>query len=387
MTSLPIEVVHAIGLLALLAWVYLLGFHGGFWRADQRLSDVTTPRETWPSVVCIIPARNEAETIAPTVESLLSQEYAGPLRIVVVDDNSADGTADLVPTDPRCSVLSGAPLPAGWTGKVWAMNQGFESIAFENDAADYVLFTDADIAHDTGSVGRLVNKAEANGLALTSLMVRLDAGGLWGQLLIPAFVFFFQKLYPFPVVNNPKRRMAAAGGGMLVRREALIGAGGLNEIRDALIDDCALRALLKRHGPIWLGLTTDVVSLRPYDGLREIWRMVARTAFHQLRYSSLILAGCLLGLALLYIVGPYVVVYGILTADGLAAGLGLAAWALMTLAYVPTVRLYNLSSAWAVSLPLLGLLYGLMTLDSARRHWIGAGGAWKGRKHTPNQET
>lgn len=376
-------VAQGLGLLAVAAWLYLLGLHGEFWRADQRLSNVRPgDRETWPAVACVIPARNEADTIAETVNGLLAQDYAGALNIVVVDDNSEDGTASLVPRDSRCQVVTGKPLAAGWTGKLWAMHQGVAAVA-EVDA-EYLLFTDADIAHDVGSISRLVAKAEADGLALTSLMVRLDASGFWGRLLIPAFVFFFQKLYPFPRVNQPNRRMAAAAGGcMLVRRAAFERAGGLDCIRGELIDDCALGRLMKGQGPIWLGLTRSVVSLRPYDGLNEIWRMVARTAFHQLSYSALLLVGCLLGLAVLYVAGPAVVIWGISTGDGMASGLGAAAWALMAAAYVPTVRLYDLPAAWAASLPLAGLFYGAMTADSARRHWLGAGGAWKGRTHTP----
>jgi len=375
------DVAAAIGLLAAFAWIYLLGFHGGFWRADQRLPDRVPPLENWPSVACVIPARNEAETIAATVNSLLAQEYEGALTVIVVDDNSTDGTAEAVPRDDRCSVISGEPLVAGWTGKVWAMHQGFQQV---DAATDYVLFTDADIVHDPSSVARLVSKAQPNNLTMTSLMVRLDAGGFWGQLLIPAFVFFFQKLYPFPTVNNPRRKMAAAAGGcMLVNREALVKAGGLEKISDALIDDCALGALMKTQGPIWLGLTSEVRSLRPYDGLGEIWTMVARTAFHQLRYSVFILIGCVMGLALLYVAGPGVAIYGVVMMDGVALGLGIAAWALMAVAYAPTVRLYGLSTGWVATLPLCGLLYGLMTVDSARRHWMGVGGTWKGRTHSP----
>ncbi|MCP5373239.1 MAG: glycosyltransferase [Hyphomicrobiales bacterium] len=368
--------------LALAAWVWLLALHGRFWRGDQRLSDATPDQA--PAVAVVIPARNEAETIAEAVASHLDQDYAGPVRVIVVDDNSDDGTAEAARAvgDDRVTVVAGAPLAAGWTGKLWAVEQGIRAAAELAPEARYLLLTDADIEHDPDSLRPLVAKAEAGNLDLVSLMARLRCKTRWEQLLIPAFVFFFQKLYPFPRVNDPRRRTAAAAGGcMLVRRRALDDAGGMAAIRDRVIDDCALAALLKARGPIWLGLTDRVHSLRAYPRLSDVWDMVARTAFVQLRHSSLLLAGTVLGMALLYLVPPVVGMGAVLAGDRLAANLGLGAWLLMTVAYGPTLRLYRLSILEGFTLPYAALLYTLMTVDSARRHWRGAGAAWKGRTY------
>lgn len=372
---------------SLLAWVWLLFLRGGFWRADQRLADREGGgRGPWPSVAAVVPARDEAETIGATVSSLLSQDYPGPLSVIVIDDNSADGTArratEAVNGDPRFHLLSGAPLPAGWTGKLWAVAQGVDLAATAVPDSEFLLLTDADIVHDRGNLRRLVGKAAGERLDLVSLMVRLRCGSFWEKLLIPAFVFFFQKLFPFAWVNDPHRSTAAAAGGcMLVRRAALDAAGGIAAIRDRLIDDCALATLLKRRGRIWLGLATETISLRRYDKLSEIARMVARTAFEQLGNSSLLLAGTLAGMAVLYAVPPISLLVGLAAGHpGMAAAGGLA-WAVMTFACWPTVRLYRLFPPWAAVLPLAAILYTAFTLESARRTWQGKGGTWKGRSY------
>jgi len=242
--------------------------------------------------------------------------------------------------------------------------------------------TDADIEHDPGNVRRLVFKAEAEGRHLVSLMVKLRCESVWERLLIPAFVFFFQKLYPFPAVNDPHSRTAAAAGGcMLVRRETLAQAGGIDAIRSEVIDDCALARLIKKRGPIWLGLATRTRSLRAYDGLAEIWDMVARTAYVQLRHSVPALAGTVVGMAVIYLVPPLAFAVGTALRDGALAAAGLLAWLVMALAYGPTLALYGRSVAWAVALPAAAGLYTLMTVSSAYRHWRGRGAAWKGRHY------
>ena len=366
-------------LVSLIAWIGLLLFRGGFWRADQRLGPAAAEPADWPCVAVVIPARNEAETIGRTVASLVEQDYPGEFIVIVVDDNSDDGTAAAAGTADRLSVIAGRPLEAGWSGKLWAVQQGLEHAAGALPDAAYVLMTDADIIHPPHSLRRLVGKAEAGRLDLVSLMVRLRCATFWERLLIPAFVFFFQKLFPFPWVNDARRSIAAAAGGcLMVRRAALDRAGGIEPIRHRLIDDCALAARIKPGGPIWLGLGEDVHSLRSYDRLGGIWRMVARSAFEQLRHSPAALFGTVAAMAVIYVVPPLAVVAG----DPIAAGCGFVAWLLMAVACRPTLSLYGLSAWRGLLLPVAALLYTLMTVDSARRHWQGRGGMWKGRSYS-----
>lgn len=373
--------------LALAAWLGLVVGHGGFWRADQRLP-AAAPART-PSVVAVVPARDEAEVIGRSVGSLLSQHYDGPFRLVVVDDHSGDGTADLARAAAdrtgaadRLLVVGAAPLPQGWAGKMWAVAQGVIKAGEVAADAEYLLLTDADIVHGDDMLARLVAKAEADRLDLVSLMVRLNCDSAAERLLVPAFVFFFQKLYPFPRVNDPASPVAgAAGGCMLVRRTALEKAGGIPAIKDAIIDDCALARRLKAGGPIWLGLTRRTVSIRRYPHLSDIWNMVARTAYTQLRYSPPLLLGTVVGMALLYLVPPLAFLSGAAMAHPWLAAWGGAAWLVMSAAYLPTLALYRLPPWRALTLPWAGLLYTLMTVDSAWRHWRGRGGAWKGRTY------
>jgi len=377
----------AIATAAAAIWLYLIIGRGGFWRTRERDTSLAQSGQrlpaSWPSITAIVPARNEAASVGETVASLLRQRYPGRFTITVVDDQSTDGTAEVarlaaeaMEAADRLTVLRGSDLSPGWTGKVWAMRQGVAYAANQPAPPDFFLFTDADIAYAPDALPRLVSGAVTRKTVLTSLMVKLRCQSMAERLLIPAFVFFFQKLYPFAWVNDPARRTAAAAGGcMLVRREALEKAGGLDAIRDALIDDCALAAVMKPQGPIWLGLTADVHSLRAYPTLNEIRRMVARSAYAELRYSPLRLAGAVLGLALTYVAPPLLAVF----ADGTAQALGAAAWALMTLAYLPTLRFYGLSPLWSLALPAVAAIYLGYTIDSALQHWQGRGGAWKGR--------
>jgi hopene-associated glycosyltransferase HpnB len=372
MTAPLVIVIVSLG-----AWIYLLAFRGGFWRARQR-DDLDEPDEppAWPDVVAVVPARNEADVVAQAIGSLRRQDYPGHFRIIVVDDNSDDGTADVARTAEGThplEVVAGAPLAEGWTGKLWAQSQGVANAATSSPA--YILFTDADISHERTNLRRLVARAEADELVLTSLMARLMVRSGWERLLIPSFVFFFQMLFPFAWVNDPARPTAAAAGGcMLVRREALERAGGLAAIRDNIIDDCALARLVKRHGPIWLGLTRRVQSLRPYASLGDIARMVSRSAYAQLGFSPLLLAVTLAGLAIVFVVPPL-----LWLVPGRAQPFSLLAWVVMAVAVQPTLRVYRLWGLWSLTLPFAAALYGAFTLWSAIQHWRGRGGRWKGR--------
>jgi len=375
--------------LTAISFVSLLGlyfFRGGFWRADQKLSEQTEECNPWPAVTAVIPARNEAATIQRAVMSLLRQNYLGAFNIVVVDDGSVDQTARLAKEAAAerdiVTVISGQPLPEGWTGKLWALDQGLR-IGFDQwPQTEYWLLTDADIEHDPSVLKRLVAKAESGKLDLVSLMVRLYCESFWERLLVPAFVFFFQKLYPFPFVNHPERSEAAAAGGcMLVRRSALAAVGGIASVRDNLIDDCALAMRISQQGPVWLGLASRTQSVRTYQGLSEIWAMVTRTAFTQLSYSRALLAATVISMSVIYCVPPLAVAYGIAFEQVWVAGLGGGAWWLMTAMYWPTLRIYDLPLMRGFLLPVAAFLFILMTADSAWLHWKGKGGLWKGRSY------
>ena len=377
--------------LSILIWLALLLGRGGFWRANQRLPAGLDPLPDWPEVVAIIPARDEAQTIGAVLASHAATDYRGQFSVILVDDGSTDGTAEIAHAIAATSpcpihVLQAPPLPPGWTGKLWALETGARAANSLASGARYILLTDADITHAPDTLARLVAHSERQGLALASLMARLDARGFWGALLIPAFVFFFQKLYPFPWINDPSRGTAgAAGGCILIRRDALAGIGDLTAIRGALIDDCALAAMVK-HGPprraIWLGLASDeAISLRDNRALAAVWKMVTRTAFTQLRHSTLLLTGSVLAMAVAYLAGPLALFLSPLHGDNLAGNLGAIAWMLSAIAYLPTIRLYGRPVWEAAGLPLAALLYGAMTISSAIAHWRGRGGAWKGRTY------
>jgi hopene-associated glycosyltransferase HpnB len=378
-----------IASIALLAWLYLLIFNKGFWRLTEHDSRFAPPGAAVPQgarVIAIVPARDEAEVIRASVSSLLQQDFPGRLEIVLVDDESTDGTGDIARARAaelgaagRLTVLRSDGPADGWTGKIAAMHRGFTYVRSLPGQPDFVLFCDADIAFEPHVLARLVAGAAARGSVLSSLMVKLRCESPAERWFIPAFVFFFQKLYPFRAVNDPRSRIAgAAGGVMLVRPESLAAAGGLPAIRDSLIDDCALGALMKKQGPIWLGLTDDVYSLRPYPHLRDIERMVTRSAYAQLHYSPGKLAGAVAGMCLVYLAPPALVF-----AEAPARDIALVTWLIMAQAYMPSLRFYGLSRAGAFALPLIAACYTWFTAVSAWRHMRGRGGEWKGRYQAP----
>jgi hopene-associated glycosyltransferase HpnB len=376
----------AISAASLLAWLYLHTAHGGFWRCDQRLTGNEPEPPHWPAVTAVVPARDEVELIPATLRSLLDQDYPGELRIVLSDDESSDGTGDAAralarthPNGARLEVVRTPERPPGWVGKMWAVESGVRA-ASATAPPEYWLLTDADVEHGRDNLRRLVSKAESERLDLVSLMVLLHAGSGWDGLLVPAFVYFFQKLYPFRRVNDPRSRTAgAAGGCVLVRRDALARAGGIEALRGEVIDDCALGRAVKRGGPIWLGLSETERSIRPYQGIGDVWNMVARSAYTQLKHSPFIVAGTLLGLALLYVIPPITVLAWPSHGSVAAAGLALGAWTLQARTFAPTLALYDRSAWWGFALPVAGTLYAAMTVDSARRHFRRQGAVWKGR--------
>ncbi len=416
-----------LAVLALLTWAYLLLGHGRFWSAGPSLAPAA-PRAA-PAVDVVVPARDEAESIKAALRSLLAQEYGGALRVILVDDGSTDGTGEIarsVPTvvaglDPAIhagprndagaapgervpidglrhmpfrvdgriksghdglgqetgsvalEIITGRPRPAGWSGKQWAVHQGVE-----RGSAPLILLCDADIVHDPAHLATLVAKLEADNLDLVSEMVALNCSSLAERALVPAFVFFFQLLYPFAAVNDPSKPLAAAAGGtMLVRRAALQRAGGIKALRGKLIDDVALAGLLKCRGRIWLGHSRLARSIRPYPTAGEVWRMVARTAYVQLRFSPLILLGTVAGLALVWLVPPVAAVFG----HSWARAAGLAAFAAACGSYLPTLRRFGLSPAWALLLPLVAAFYMAATIGSAIQHHRGRGAVWKRRAY------
>ena len=365
-----------IGGVSLVIWLVLIFAHGGFWLARERdTSRVPAHPSDWPEVVAIVPARDEADVIGRAIGSLRAQDYPGLFRVILVDDSSSDGTADIARATQgphALEVLTGQSLAPGWTGKLWAVAQGVEQAS---PAPRYLWLTDADIAHEPDTLRTLVARGEAGGLTLVSLMAELRCTSLAERALIPAFVFFFQMLYPFGRVNRPTGPGAAAGGCMLVRRDALAVAGGIDAIRTALIDDCTLGALLKNQGPIWLGLTHRSRSIRAYDDVGVIAAMISRSAYAQLGYSPLLLVGTLIGLALVYGVPPVLALAG----TGWARTSGAAAWLLMAISFQPMLRFYRRSPLWGVALPLIAAFYAGCTLLSAWQHMRGRGGMWKGR--------
>jgi hopene-associated glycosyltransferase HpnB len=380
-----VTVLSWIAALSLASWLWLALGQGFFWRTDVRLPERHAP-EHWPEVAVVIPARDEAETLPVSLASVLAQRYPGQARVILVDDNSSDGTGALArslgaaPGALPLTVSNPGEPPAGWTGKLWALRHGVE---LAGEDAELLLLTDADIAHAPDSLTELVRAAETQGLDLVSQMARLRTTTGWERLIVPAFVYFFAQLYPFRWSNRPSARTAAAAGGCtLVRADALRRAGGVAAIRGAVIDDVSLARAVKRSGGrTWLGLAEQVDSVRPYPELSQLWRMVSRSAYAQLRHNVLLLIGTVLGLALVYLVPPVATLAGAFGAGLSTLLFGAAAWLLMAGTYVPMLRYYRQPPADALLLPFTALLYLLMTLDSAVQHWRGRGAAWKGRTY------
>jgi hopene-associated glycosyltransferase HpnB len=377
--------------IALLAWIALMFGRGGFWRArvDTHLRDESASEEqTRITVYAVVPARNEAQTVGTAIASLTAQEFDGALRVFLVDDHSEDKTAEIARAAAaqtsraqRLEIVRASEPPSGWTGKLNAMECGVRAALGSSPPPDYWLFTDADIRHDRENVRKLVDKARRDHLAMVSLMVRLCCASAWERLLIPAFVFFFQKLYPFAWVNDPARETAAAAGGcILLAHDAFARMGGLRTIHDRLIDDCSLAGAVKATGgTIWLGLTNRTESMRRYETLEDIWSMVKRSAYTQLEYSPAMLALTVVGMALLYIIPLVALASGVVLHDVLLAVLGAGALLLQAIAYRPTLLAYGLDQRQVLTLPFAAALYTAMTADSALAHVRKRGGVWKGR--------
>jgi hopene-associated glycosyltransferase HpnB len=370
-----------IGAATITIWVYLLFFRGGFWWRPFRRSVVATSVSAC-SVVAVIPARDEAEVIGRAVASLLAQQFPGELKILVVDDQSSDSTAEAARAaaaanggSDRLTICRGTPVPSGWTGKLWAVRQGIELARSLHP--EYLLLTDADIVHSAGNLGELVSRSEAGGYDLVSLMVKLNCRSFWEKLLIPAFVFFFFKLYPPRWVADPSSRTSAAAGGcMLIRAGALDRIGGIDSIRGEIIDDCALARRVKSVGKVWLGASAHTRSVREYRSWRPVWDMTVRSAFAQLGYSAALLALTVLMLGLTYMAPPALL---LLSRQPAAMVCGAAAWLGMSIAFLPSLRAYDAPRAVALLLPLIALFYAAATVASAVLFWQGRGGYWKGR--------
>ncbi|MFJ5773988.1 glycosyltransferase [Streptomyces sp. NPDC093094] len=375
-----------ISAVSLAAWLWLLLCQGFFWRTDVRLPPRRDPRD-WPSVGVVVPARDEADVLPLSLPSLLAQDYPGRAEVFLVDDGSTDGTGELACELARrhgglpLTVGSPGEPPPGWTGKLWAVRHGIGLARARGP--EFLLLTDADIAHAPDSLRALVAAARTGGFDAVSLMARLRVASGWEQLIVPAFVYFFAQLYPFRRIGRRGSRTAAAAGGcVLLRTEAAERARIPDSIRQAVIDDVALaRAVKKGGGHIWLGLADRVDSVRPYPRLADLWRMVSRSAYAQLRHSPLLLAGTVAGLTLVYLVPPVALVAGAAAGSAAAAVLGGAAWLVMTATYVPMLRYYGRPLWLAPLLPFTAALYLLMTVDSAVQHRRGRGAAWKGRTY------
>ncbi|MFF8289335.1 glycosyltransferase [Streptomyces sp. NPDC016309] len=390
-----------IALGSVAAWAWLLLGQGFFWRTDQRLPRRADP-DRWPSVAVVVPARDEAEVLPLALPSLLAQDYPGPLEIFLVDDGSADGTGDVARAlavrcgGPPLTVTSPGPPEPGWTGKLWALRHGIALARARGGAAagpagapagaggpEFLLLTDADIAHEPDSLRELVAAATTNGLDLVSQMARLRVVTGWERLIVPAFVYFFAQLYPFRRVNRAGARTAAAAGGcVLLRTDTAVRARLPESIRQAVIDDVSMaREVRRAGGRIWLGLADRVDSVRPYPRLADLWRMVARSAYAQLWHSPVVLAGTVAGLAVVYLAPPAAVGAGLFAGDAAAGALGAVAWAIMAGSYVPMLRYYRQSLWQALLLPVTASLYLCMTVDSAVLHHRGRGATWKGRTY------
>ena len=379
--------------ITLVIWLVLRFFRGDFWRVDLPPRAKMAVTRTWPEVVAIVPARNEADVVGRAVTSLLTQDYPGVLNVFVIDDHSDDGTAEAAraaaqllgeASAARLHIVEARALPTGWSGKVWAQAEGIAAAEAFAANAEWFWLTDADIVHPAHGLSDLVARGIDDRLDLVSLMVRLRCDSFAERWLIPAFVFFFAKLYPFSwVADNARGTSGAAGGCILLRATALHRIGGLAAIKGALIDDCSLAEQVKYGGAIRLDLADEAWSIRPYDGWQDIWNMIARTAYTQLRYSPWLLIGATCGMILTYVMPPLLTIIGLFSGAWWTLPAALA-WFIMAMSYRPMLRYYGQSAKAAVLLPLVALFYMAATLDSGRRHWLGKGGQWKGRAQASN---
>ena len=359
-------------LLTFVIWLYLAFFHGRFWDSAPELSPVTPLNA--PDVDIIIPARDEVETIGPVIASLVAQDYPGTFRVILVDDNSTDGTAAAAGLHEHLTIITGQEKPMGWSGKLWALSQGVAA-----GSAPVMLFADADITHNPAHLATLVAKMQTDNLQMVSEMVRLNCTSLPERVLIPAFIYFFQMLYPFARVNSAHARTAAAAGGtVLIKRAALEQIGGLERISSALIDDVSLAREVKKTGPIYLGHSGLATSIRPYPKVRDIWDMITRTAYTQLRYKPLWLIGTIVGMTLVWLVFVWAT---FLSGFGWHAGLGLAIWAMAAMTYFPTLDRYKVPRIFAAALPVIALFYMAATIGSAVNYYCGTGAKWKSRAY------
>jgi hopene-associated glycosyltransferase HpnB len=396
--------------LAFAAWVYLFFLHHRFWHGGERLPREVPSLDSWPSVIAIVPARDEAVTIGDCVCALMAQNYAGDFSIIVVDDASSDGTNDIVrtliaqnsgvtaqnselnhagATFHRAEIIPAPPLLDGWTGKLSALDAGLRRADSRPNSSEYIWFTDADVVHPPETLSKLTAKALQNQCDLTSLMVRLRCESFWERRLIPAFIYFFQMLYPFPAVNDRRAKTAAAAGGcVLLRRESLDKSGGLEAVSGKLIDDCAVAAAIKRNGgQLWLGLSDGSKSLRTAESLGPLWAMVRRTAYTQLRYSPALLIFTVAAMSLIFLAPPALALTYPAHNNGLAALVGLTCWIAMAFSYGPTLKDYGRNPWESFLLPLSSALYAAMTVDSALAHGRHRGGQWKGRHYGPSAGT
>lgn len=358
-------------------WLYLLFGRGGFWRMRDTPPE-GQPGLPAPRIVAVIPARNEAAVVGRSIASLARQQYPGGFHIVLVDDDSSDGTGEAARAAAPpglLTVIRAGALPEGWTGKLWAVSEGLRHAARFDP--QYLLLTDADIVHPPGNLAALAARATAGDYDLVSYMATLQCRTPAERALIPAFVFFFFLLYPPAWIRSASRATAgAAGGCMLIRRAALERIGGIASIAGELIDDCALAGRVKRHGGrVWLGLSAATVSIRDYRTFGEIGGMISRTAFTQLRHSVVLLAGTVVGLAITYLAPPLLAIAG----RGWTQAIGIGTWMMMSAAYFPALRYYRRSPLWAPLLPAIAAFYLGATVHSAVSYWRGSGGRWKGR--------
>jgi len=359
-------------ILATASWGGLALFWHRFWQVDQRLSLTPPELADYPSVTAIVPARNESQTIKTCITNLQNQTYQGRFSIIVTDDASTDDTGDILKSlqSDELTVVSGKTLPHGWAGKMWALHQAIKAAEANpaHSTSEYYWLTDADISHRPEVLDTLVAHAQTNKLALVSQMVRLRCQTFWEKLLVPAFIFYFSLIYPFRAINSPASSIAgAAGGSILIRRDALKDIGGITALKDAVIDDCTLGKLVKQSGRnIWLGFAERSHSLRGYDQLADFWQMVQRSAYTQLHFSPVLLLVAVLGLAFSHVM-PLVI-------------LCWPALAITVFIYWPTVRFYGLSPFWALTLPIAGGLFGAMTISSALAHHLGWSNKWRDRE-------